>query len=128
MKNKIDKSHIWGEFTELLVNNKLIVRTIRVFEGSATSIHKHNTEEILIVESGEIIEWLEDENGLIQRNKYHRGDIITVPANKYHRLEYGYGEYKSGNKKFAQVTEIMIGENNEGEYKITRLEEAWRKN
>lgn len=126
MKVTFDKSHIWGEFHELYVNNEFIARTIRIYKGSASSIHKHSTQEVLLIESGSVIEWLEDDEGKIQKKIFKKGDIVKVPENRWHRLEFHSSEFKNSEEiKFAQVLELMFGDNKGGNYKITRLEEAF---
>lgn len=120
-----DNSHLWGDFHEVFVSNDLIFRSIRLYEGGASSIHRHSTCELLLVESGRLIEWLEDDSGVIQKRVYEPGEVIKVPANKWHRIEYLQGEYSDEhNIKFVQLIELMFGENEGGNYKITRLEPA----
>lgn len=125
MKVKFDNSHVWGEFHELIVDNTLIVRSIRVYENGASSLHKHGTKEILLVESGSVIEWLENDDGIIEKSIYSKGEIIIVPENKWHRLEYKSSDFTDNDlNNFAQVIEIMIGDNFNGNYEILRKESA----
>lgn len=120
-----DTSHLWGDFNEVFVDNNLIFRSIRLYEDGASSIHKHATSELLLVESGKLIEWLENESGKIEKRTYSKGDIIEVPANKWHRIEYLSGDYSDEyGVKFVQVIELMFGDNKGGNYKIIRKEKA----
>ncbi|EJM0234484.1 cupin domain-containing protein [Listeria monocytogenes] len=126
MNNKLvrDNSHKWGEFLEVPVTDRFIMRSIRIFDGGKSSIHRHETTELLTVESGTII-CLKgfDEANLIEYI-LNEGDTIFIDAFEWHRIEYVKGEFKEENISFAQIVELMFGDNKNGDYFIDRFKDA----
>lgn len=120
-KIKTDYSHIWGEYKELLLSNELIIRTIRFYKWWKTSLHSHSVEETIIVEHGEILVELENDNWIIEKLYFKEWDSFIIKPHQKHRT--GCVSWLIiNNIESALVTEIVIWDNKTWKYEIFRHE------
>ncbi len=119
---KVDKTHKWGIYKELLLNENWMSRIIQFYVGGMTSVHKHDVEEILMVESG-LIKCLSGKNPYELNEKiYEPGEQIYLPANEWHAC----GAIKGISDKipFALGVEYIWGDIKQGTYLIERFNES----
>lgn len=119
------KSHSWGNYYQIIVNDHTLLRSIRIYKDGMNSLHSHDVEELMIVESGSInyhYKPIHSENVIVRLCK--PGDVIFVNKQTPHRIEYVSGEFVENGIPFAQLYELCLGENNNGNYEITRYETA----
>lgn len=89
------------------------------------SLHTHNVEELMIIESGSINYYYVPYNSNnVEVRHCHPGDVIYVKKQTPHRIEFVSGEFEENGIKFAQIYELCIGDNEKGNYPINRLESA----
>ena len=128
-KNKVNtlrtvKKHIWGNYRQLLINETVLMRSIRIYENGMNSLHKHNLDEVLIVESGSINCHIKLSKDDIVKHQMVAGDSILIKRNSPHRIEFVLGDFKEKGICFAQINELCLGKNESGNYKIHRLVKA----
>lgn len=128
MENKIidveqNKEHVWGSYKEVLIDDTHILRAVRIYEDAYNSLHFHDVDEVQLVESGTINYYYLD-NWVLHCKQLTTGSTTFVPRWLPHRIEYVNGEFAENGVRFAQITEVAIGNNMQGNYEITRLEVA----
>jgi len=120
----INMEHVWGNYRQLLVNDHILMRCLRVYEEGTTSLHKHNIDEIIIIESGSINCYIGGKHNKLEKKPMQEGDCILISRGTPHKVEYVSGVFKEDGKYFAQVSELCLGNNLNGKYLIHRLEPA----
>lgn len=118
------KKHVWGNYKQLAINDDVLIRSIRIYEGGMNSLHKHNLDEVFIVESGSIRCYIKLKDNSIADYEMLEGDTILIKKNYPHRIEFVSGEFRENGIYFAQISEVCLGKNRNGNYKIHRLIKA----
>jgi mannose-6-phosphate isomerase len=61
---------------------------ITLNQGHRTSLHYHNEKhETYYVDRGRILSWLENDNGVIDKEELTAGSIVEIVPGKIHRVE-----------------------------------------
>ncbi len=116
-------NHKWGDYDEFIISSNLIVREIKLYKGGMSSIHRHLPSETLVIREGRLKVWLENNKGDMEKIVLSPGEVINIPSNKYHRIEYLETE-KNHFDSYVRLTEIVQGDNEKGNYNIDRLEKS----
>jgi mannose-6-phosphate isomerase-like protein (cupin superfamily) len=115
--------HVWGEYKEVFIDNDHILRSVRIYEDAYNSLHSHEVNEVQLVESG-IIRYHYVENGVLKSEDLSAWSVTFVSAWTPHRIEFIDGNFEEQGVKFAQISEIVLWSNDNGNYRITRIESA----
>lgn len=112
---RLEKTHIWGYFTEHIFKKRFIMRVIDIYARCSTSKHYHKKQdELYCVISGEIIVEIEREKYILKENQF-----IFIERGKKHRV--------TGNdtcNRTSKYVEIVTGDLEDCISDIYRIEEA----
>ena len=114
-----DESHAWGDFFTMRLNSELVVRSMRLYPGGASSLHQHHPEELVLVTEGSVVFDIGRSAEDLEVLRLGEGDAIHVPSDAVHRVR----AVDSANVP-ARILEFKLGEPLDGRYEIIRLEEA----
>jgi len=114
-----DDSHVWGDFFTMRLNSELVLRSMRLYPGGASSLHQHHPEELVLVTEGSIIFDIGRSAEDLDVLRLDEGEVIHVPSDAIHRVRA-----VDSSKVPARILEFKVGEPLDGRYEIIRLEEA----
>lgn len=121
---KLNEEHIWGCYYELIVNDNCVQRTVFLEKGGTNSLHRHETEEWMTVIEGTVKFILGKDVDSLQETTLSAGGTIYVPKNYWHQISYIGGHYVIKGCEAAIINETMLGNHQNGKYKIERYCEA----
>jgi mannose-6-phosphate isomerase len=77
----------WGKEVWLELNEKYCYKRIYIDAGTKTSYQYHERKlETNFIISGEAEVWLENDNGIVEKNKMGPGSFFTITPPKKHRV------------------------------------------
>lgn len=114
-----DDSHVWGDFFTMRLNSDLVVRSMRIYPGGASSLHQHHPEELVLVTEGSVDFDIGRPGVGLDVVRLDEGDVIHVPSDAIHRVR----AVGSANVP-ARILELKVGEPVDGRFEIIRHEDA----
>lgn len=114
-----DDSHVWGDFFTMRLDRGLVVRSMRLYPGGASSLHQHHPEELVLVTEGSVVFDVGRSAEDLDVLRLDEGDVIHVPSDAVHRVRAVDSAHMP-----ARILEFKLGEPLDGRYEIIRLEEA----
>ncbi|GAA1616585.1 hypothetical protein [Catellatospora bangladeshensis] len=104
-----DRSHVWGEFTEAMLDPSVLLREIVVYPGARTSIHCHmHQSELNIVAEGAVEILLGTHPAKLRTRLVMAGHAYRVPAGTYHAVRFARPAHPA-TRPWARLFELVTG-------------------